>query len=103
MEAADWAGYSIHTDIGQLGAVMYEVVVGEKFDFDIFKDLELSSGTWPQREDLPSIEGFWLGPIIERCWTKGAFASAHDLCKDPESVLCTIMDSSYILKDTGRQ
>lgn len=88
METADWAGYSIHTDIGQLGAVMYEVVVGEKCEFDIFKDLplELSSGTWPRREDLPSTEGLWLGPIIERCWTKGAFASAHDLWKELDSV-----------------
>ena len=88
METADWAGYSIHTDIGQLGAVMYEVVVGEKCEFDIFKghSLELSSGKWPQREDLPSTEGLWLGPIIERCWTKGAFASAHDLFKELDSV-----------------
>jgi serine/threonine protein kinase len=67
METADWAGYSIHTDIGQLGAVMYEVVVGEKCEFDISKDLpvELSSGTWPRRESLPSTEGLWLGLIIE--------------------------------------
>ncbi|KAJ9296600.1 hypothetical protein DTO217A2_8801 [Paecilomyces variotii] len=88
METADWAGYSIYTDIGQLGAVMYEVVVGEKCEFDIFKDLplELSSGTWPRREDLPSTEGIWLGPIIERCWTKGAFASAHDLRRELDSV-----------------
>lgn len=48
METADSAGYSIHTDIGQLGAVMYEVEVGEKCEFDIFKDLplDLSRGTW---------------------------------------------------------
>ncbi|PYI26144.1 serine/threonine protein kinase, partial [Aspergillus indologenus CBS 114.80] len=87
METADWAGYSIHTDIGQLGAVMYEVVAGEKCDFDIFKglSLELSSGTWPRREDLPSTDGLWLGPIIERCWTKGEFASAHDLWKELDS------------------
>ncbi|KAL2819477.1 kinase-like domain-containing protein [Aspergillus granulosus] len=88
MATVDWAGYSIHTDIGQLGAVMYEVVVGEKCEFDIFKDLplELSNGTWPRREDLPSTEGLWLGPIIERCWMKGAFGSAHDLRKELDSV-----------------
>ncbi|GAD99967.1 conserved hypothetical protein [Paecilomyces variotii No. 5] len=59
METADYAGYSIHTDIGQLGAVMCEVVVGENCEFDIFKDLplELYHGTWPRREDLPSTEG----------------------------------------------
>lgn len=68
---------------------MYEVVVGEKTVFDIFKDLplEASSGTWPRREDLPSTEGIWLGPIIERCWTKGAFASVHDLRKELDSVI----------------
>jgi serine/threonine protein kinase len=88
METADWAGYSIHTDIGQLGAVMYEVVVGEKCEFDIFRDpsLETTNGTWPRREDLPSTEGLWLGPIIERCWTKGAFGNAHDLWKELDSV-----------------
>ncbi|KAL3435035.1 kinase-like domain-containing protein [Aspergillus tetrazonus] len=88
METADWAGYSIYTDIGQLGAVMYEVVVGEQCEFDIFKDLplELSNGTWPRREDLPSTEGLWLGPIIERCWTKGTFNSAHALWKELEAV-----------------
>jgi len=88
METADWAGYSIHTDIGQFGAVMYEVVVGEKCEFDIFKDLPLeqSHGTWPRREDLPSTEGLWLGPIIERCWTKGAFVNAHALWEELESL-----------------
>lgn len=88
METADWAGYSIHTDIGQLGAVMYEVLAGEKCEFDIFKDLplECSNGTWPRREDLPSTDGLWLGPIIERCWTKGAFGNAHDLWKELDSV-----------------
>ncbi|RJE27199.1 STYKc [Aspergillus sclerotialis] len=88
METADYGGYSVQTDIGQLGAVMYEVVVGEKCNFDIFKDvpLELSRGVWPRREDLPSTKGVWLGSIIEKCWTEGAFHNAHDLWKELESV-----------------
>lgn len=87
MDTADDAGYSVQTDIGQLGAVMYEVVVGEKCDFDIFKNVppELSRGGWPRREDLPSTQGVWLGSIIERCWTEGAFRNAHDLWKELES------------------
>ncbi|KXG52835.1 uncharacterized protein PGRI_080910 [Penicillium griseofulvum] len=39
MEKADFGGNSIRTDIGQLGSVMYEVIVGEKCEFDIFKDI----------------------------------------------------------------
>jgi serine/threonine protein kinase len=79
METADYGGYSIQTDIGQLGAVVYEVVVGEKCAFDIFKNVppELSHGIWPRREHLPSTQGVWLGPIIEKCWTEGAFRTAH--------------------------
>ena len=37
MDEADDSGYSVQTDIGQIGAVMYEVVTGKFFDFDLFK------------------------------------------------------------------
>ncbi|KAL1987063.1 hypothetical protein VTN96DRAFT_4937 [Rasamsonia emersonii] len=68
METADDNGYSIQTDIGQLGAVMYEVVTGERCEFDLFQDQEASShATWPRGETLPSTENIWLGPIIEKC------------------------------------
>ncbi|RAL07869.1 uncharacterized protein BO97DRAFT_438064 [Aspergillus homomorphus CBS 101889] len=40
----------------QLEVVMYEV---------LSLPLELSNGTWPRREDLPSNEGLWLAPVIE--------------------------------------
>lgn len=38
MENAEDDGYSIQTDIGQLGAVIYEVVTGNKCEFNLFKD-----------------------------------------------------------------
>ncbi|KAK2765496.1 hypothetical protein FQN54_008350 [Arachnomyces sp. PD_36] len=82
MEAVDDNGYSIHTDIGQLGAVMYEVVSGgHKCHFDLFKDNPPDDGRarWPRRDTLPSTEGLWLGPVIERCWTQGGFKNVHDL------------------------
>lgn len=41
METADDEGYSIHTDIGQLGSVMHEVVTGERCAFDFFKDVPI--------------------------------------------------------------
>lgn len=88
METANDNGYSIRTDIGQLGAVMYEVVTGERCEFDLFKDvpLEVGCAAWPRRETLPSTQGIWLGPVIEKCWTEGAFHNAHDLLKELESV-----------------
>ncbi|GCB20421.1 tyrosine-protein kinase JAK3 [Aspergillus awamori] len=81
MEAADDNGFSIQTDIGQLGAVMYEVVTGSKCEFDLFKDNAPEDGraTWPQRTFLPSTNGLWIGPIIEKCWTQGGFRNAHSL------------------------
>ena len=81
MQATEDNGYSIYTDIGQFGAVMYEVITGQKCDFDLFKDQPQgpARAVWPRREHLPSTEDIWLGSIIEKCWTKGAFGSSHEL------------------------
>lgn len=85
---ADVDGYSTRTDIGQLGCVIYEVIAGEKCDFDIFKDIppEEYGGRWPPRADLPSTHGIWLGSISEKCWTEGAFNTALDLCQELENI-----------------
>ncbi|KAG5288128.1 hypothetical protein I7I48_10233 [Histoplasma ohiense] len=56
MERADDHGYSIYTDIGQLGAVIYEVITRQCCEFDLFRD-QLSGpacAVWPWREILPS-------------------------------------------------
>ncbi|RVX71499.1 hypothetical protein B0A52_05071 [Exophiala mesophila] len=81
MRKADDKGYSIYTDIGQLGAVMFEVITGKKCDFDLFKGQPYGPATaaWPQREDLPGLKDVWLGSIIENCWTKGVFETSHAL------------------------
>lgn len=65
---------------------MYEVVVGQRCEFDLFKDVppEICRATWPRSENLPSTQGIWLGPVIERCWTEGAFRNAHDLLNELE-------------------
>jgi serine/threonine protein kinase len=89
METAEDDGYSIQTDIGQLGAVIYEVVTGKKCEFYLFKDADpsdVSSASWPRRSDLPELQNIWLGEIIERCWTKSAYLNASDLLDDLESV-----------------
>ncbi|EXJ86351.1 serine/threonine protein kinase [Capronia epimyces CBS 606.96] len=76
LEGTDSLGYSILSDIGQLGAVMFQIVTGQTGRFDT----EDASGevTWPPRDSLPSTDNVWLGPVIEKCWTQG-FKSAGDL------------------------
>ena len=60
METADDGGYSAQTDIGQLGAVVYEVVVGKKCDSDIFKNVpeEVDRGIWPRGGRSPQYAGY---------------------------------------------
>ena len=89
MQRVDDFGYSIYTDIGTLGAVMYEVILGKPCKFDLYKDQSYgqpATATWPQREDLPSTRDIWLGSILERCWTKSGFQNANKLSKALDSI-----------------
>lgn len=81
MELADINGYTIYTDIGQLGAVIYNIVTGRRCRFDLFKDQSPgpACAAWPRCETLPFTEGVWLGEIIEKCWTEGAFRNTKGL------------------------
>ena len=87
METVDDEGFNIYTDIGQLGAVMYEVVTGEHCEFDLFKNEDVSDSgraVWPRRGDLPCVQGIWLGEVMEKCWSERAFQNAHDLANQLE-------------------
>ena len=88
MQIVDDFGDSIFTDIGQLGAVMYEVITGKACKFDLFKNQPSgpATATWPDREDLPSTENIWLGYIIETCWKKGALRNTSELLAALDSV-----------------
>ncbi|PLB37104.1 uncharacterized protein BDW47DRAFT_118206 [Aspergillus candidus] len=81
MEKVDDNGFSIQTDIGQLGAVMYEVITRQKSEIDLFRDNAPDDGraAWPQRAELPNTDGLWLGWVMERCWTEGGFRNAGRL------------------------
>ncbi|KAJ5370030.1 uncharacterized protein N7496_006122 [Penicillium cataractarum] len=80
MDAVDDNGFTTQIDIGLLGAVMYEIVTGNKCEVDLFKDNSLTDGRayWPERKSLPITEDIWLGGVIEGCWD-GKFRSAHSL------------------------
>lgn len=80
VQTADDCGYTIYTEIGQLGAVFYEVITGDKCSFDLYRHQPHGAAiaVFPRREDLPSTQDLWLGPIIEKCWTKG-YATCYEL------------------------
>ncbi|KAL4907123.1 kinase-like domain-containing protein [Aspergillus multicolor] len=81
MEVVEDEDYTVQTEIGQLGVVMWEVITGERTDFYVFKDLAMGSGDlhWPRRYMLPSTQGLWLQNVIDRCWAKNGLGNAKDL------------------------
>lgn len=72
--------YSFENDIGDCGAVFYEILMGTEIEF-IVDDDPSARTWWPDRSSLPSTSNLLLGHIIEACWTKGTFSSAHELSK----------------------
>ncbi|ETN40082.1 uncharacterized protein HMPREF1541_04357 [Cyphellophora europaea CBS 101466] len=72
LKSPDEHGYSILSDIGQLGAVIFLIVTGRpcKFTLEDAQD-SCEPVTWPQRNSLPETANVWLGALIEKCWTKG--------------------------------
>jgi serine/threonine protein kinase len=87
LKGDDEDGYSILTDIGQFGTVMFEIVTGQNCKFDLMQDWNDvgDSMTWPRRDTLPSTSDIWLGHIIEKCWTQ-ELKSANDLAAELEKV-----------------
>lgn len=87
MENADDNGYTTQIDIGLLGAIMYEIVTGDKCEIDLYKDNSPTDGRayWPERSYLPDTKGLQFGWIIEGCWD-GHFRSAHSLSRALDSI-----------------
>ncbi|KAM5465048.1 hypothetical protein MauCBS54593_006681 [Microsporum audouinii] len=83
LNGSDDLGFSIMTDIGQFGAVMFEIVTGQKCRFDLAQGRREPGDlyTWPRRDSLPSTTNTWLGHIIEKCWTQET-TSAKDLAAE---------------------
>lgn len=96
METDDDNGYSIHTDIGQLGKVFYEVITGKDCGFNLHEN-DASRATLPRRDTLPSTQDIWLGSIIEKCWTPGAYRNASSLVEDLDTVTLDDTPSKYRL------
>ncbi|KAL9110387.1 MAG: hypothetical protein Q9227_005118 [Pyrenula ochraceoflavens] len=74
-------GYSISTDIGAFGTIIYEIVTGQHCKFNLLQHWKEPGDPfqWPSRESLPETESVWLSHIIERCWTEGSFVSAQEI------------------------
>jgi hypothetical protein len=89
MRSAEDSGYSIYTDIGQLGAVFYEVITGRHCEVDLFQNQPYGPATaaWPRRDNLPSTQDLWLGSVIESCLTKGSYRDARELLAELETVV----------------
>ncbi|KAJ5558983.1 hypothetical protein N7461_002955 [Penicillium sp. DV-2018c] len=98
MDTVDDNGYTVRIDIGLLGAVMYEVVTGNKCKIDLYKDNSPTDGRayWPDRKFLPSTEDIWLGWIIEVCWD-GEIRDAHSLLRALDSVDVRLPDTTHFL------
>ncbi|PWY72165.1 serine/threonine protein kinase [Aspergillus sclerotioniger CBS 115572] len=93
LETVDDNGYSIQTDIGQLGKVIYEVVTGKKCLFDLHEN-NISRATLPRRETLPTTHDIWLGHIIEKCWIPGTYRNATDLLKELNTISLNDINSN---------
>lgn len=85
METDDDNGYSIQTDIGQLGRVFYEVATGKDCEFNLHEN-DASRATLPRRDIHPSTQGIWLGSIIEKCWMPSVYRTAKKLMEELDTV-----------------
>ena len=88
LKGCDTDGYSVMTDLGQFGAIMFEIVTGQRCKFDFSQDQNDvgDAPSWPQRDTLPSTSQVWLGHIIEKCWVQG-FGSAGTLATELEELI----------------
>jgi serine/threonine protein kinase len=79
-------GYSVPTDIGAFGAVVFEIVTGAHCTFNLHQDWKEAGDSykWPPRDSLPATNGVGFGHIIDRCWTEGSFISAEELVVELE-------------------
>lgn len=78
--------FSYQSDIGELGACIYEVVTGKMIRFELCdnKDEEF---TWPDRDRLPSTDGIFMGKLIEACWTRDLFRQTAELSELTDALL----------------
>ncbi|OAL40481.1 hypothetical protein AYO20_00217 [Fonsecaea nubica] len=88
LQGDDGDGYSILTDIGQFGAIMFEIVTGQRCKFDPMQDWKDVGDpiTLPTRDTIPSTSNVCLGHIIEKCWTQ-EFGSTNNLVVELQSMV----------------
>ncbi|EXJ87641.1 serine/threonine protein kinase [Capronia coronata CBS 617.96] len=91
LRGCDDDGYSVMTDLGQLGAVIFEIATGQSCKFDFVQDLAGDSTSWTHRSSLPLTSAVWLGEVIEKCWTQ-VFRSAEALATELEVLMQQLIE-----------
>ena len=83
MDKAEDSGFSVLTDLGQFGAVMYEVLTGWRCRYDLFagQDESVQHPKLPDAGNLPTTDELLLGLVIRKCWN-GAYRNMNELCHD---------------------
>lgn len=65
-------GSSVLTDVFQFGSLVYEVISGKRWNFDLFRPevpgKELPN--WPEVSQLPAVQDLDYGTLIFKCWTR---------------------------------
>ncbi|KAL4791502.1 hypothetical protein BDV19DRAFT_393111 [Aspergillus venezuelensis] len=80
IEEESYRGRTVRTDIRQLEASMYRIITGRPCFVDPYKGQgpSMRLARWPERSDLPSTKGVWLGSVLENCFTQ-IFTNAREL------------------------
>jgi serine/threonine protein kinase len=91
---------SVGTDIFEFGSVMYEIITGKRYKYNLYDNEEAEmqwrehgeeegwkpGAEWPQIEDLPDTTQILLSDIIKGCWTK-TYPNMADLCQAIEEAI----------------
>ncbi|KAL4925530.1 kinase-like domain-containing protein [Aspergillus undulatus] len=83
MDTVEKFGRSVQTDIGELGAVIYELITGREIKYDLNKGVVENEIRLPFRQNpnLPDTDGIWCGSVIRKCWT-GQFKNMEELVRE---------------------
>ena len=103
MRTANDYGLSAQSDIFQFGSLMYEIVAGQRYEYDLMfnegiekqrEEIKVTGGqllaSWPDPAELPETETLYLGDVIRKCWTR-SYLDMGEVCDAIEKSLGTCL------------